>query len=100
MVFHDRPVYQEEHAAQLIMARREFALHTKAEYICADLSIDPSLFPCSPAADHTFFEHYKSAPPEMNTALCNATVQWSSSDALDYFAPPLSGVAGFIETTS
>src|ERR1700678_1228643 len=30
------------------------ALHSKAEYICADLSIDPSLFPCSPAADHTF----------------------------------------------
>jgi hypothetical protein len=30
------------------------ALHTKAEYICADLSIDPSLFPCSRAADHTF----------------------------------------------
>jgi hypothetical protein len=32
----------------------EFALHTKAEYICADLSIDPSLFPCSQTADHTF----------------------------------------------
>src|SRR5277367_3152695 len=30
------------------------ALHTKAEYLCADLSIDPSLFPCSRAADHTF----------------------------------------------
>jgi hypothetical protein len=26
------------------------------EYICADLSIDPSLFPCSRAADHTFRE--------------------------------------------
>ena len=38
MVFYDRPVYQEEYAAQLIMARR-LALHTKAEYICADLSI-------------------------------------------------------------
>jgi hypothetical protein len=24
------------------------------EYICADLSIDPTLFPCSRAADHTF----------------------------------------------
>jgi hypothetical protein len=24
------------------------------EYICADLSIDPSLFPCSRATDHTF----------------------------------------------
>jgi hypothetical protein len=24
------------------------------EYICADLSIDPPLFPCSRAADHTF----------------------------------------------
>jgi hypothetical protein len=32
----------------------ETALHLKAEYICADLSIDPSLFPCSRAADHTF----------------------------------------------
>jgi hypothetical protein len=37
MVFHDRSVYQEEHATQLIMARR-VDLHTKAEYICADLS--------------------------------------------------------------
>src|SRR5580658_6150020 len=53
MVFHDRPVYQEEHAAQLIVARR-ICLHRKAEYICADLSIDPSLFPCSQTADHTF----------------------------------------------
>jgi hypothetical protein len=24
------------------------------EYICADLSIDPTLFPCSRTADHTF----------------------------------------------
>ena len=38
MVFHDRPVYQEEHAAQLIMARR-LNSPPKAEYICADLSI-------------------------------------------------------------
>ena len=29
-------------------------LHTKAEYICADLSIHSSLFPCSQTADHTF----------------------------------------------
>ena len=55
MVFHDRPVYQEEHAAQLIVARR-ICLHRKAEYICADLSIDPSLFPCSQTANHTFSE--------------------------------------------
>src|ERR1700722_453161 len=27
MVFHDRPVYQEEHAAQLIMARRVCSPH-------------------------------------------------------------------------
>jgi hypothetical protein len=27
MVFHDRPVYQEEHAAQLIMARRLHSPH-------------------------------------------------------------------------
>ena len=33
---------------------KETALHLKAAYICADLSIDPSLFPCSRAADHTF----------------------------------------------
>jgi hypothetical protein len=31
----------------------ESTLHTKAEYICADLSNDPSLFPCSQTADHT-----------------------------------------------
>jgi hypothetical protein len=37
MVFHDRAVYQQEHAAQLIMATR-LDLHLKAEYICADLS--------------------------------------------------------------
>ena len=29
-------------------------LQSKAEYICADLSIRHSLFPCSRAADHTF----------------------------------------------
>ncbi len=38
--------------AQLIMARRA-DLHQKAEYICADLSLDQTS-PCSPAADHTF----------------------------------------------
>jgi len=54
MVFHDRPVYQEEHAAQLIMAGDLIYLQSKAEYICADLSICHSLFPCSRAADHTF----------------------------------------------
>ena len=32
-------------------------LQSKAEYICADLSIAHSLFPCSRAADHTFFVH-------------------------------------------
>ena len=31
-------------------------LQSKAEYICADLSIRHSLFPCSRAADHTFRE--------------------------------------------
>jgi hypothetical protein len=70
MVCNDRPVYQEEHAAQLIMARRETALHLKAEYIGADLSIDPSLFPCSRAADHTF------AGPKMPNGL---------ADQRDYF---------------
>ena len=38
--------------AELIMARRN-VLHSKAEYIAADLSIALKLFPCSPAADHT-----------------------------------------------
>ena len=32
----------------------DFTFHPKTEYICEDLSIDPSLFPCSRAADHTF----------------------------------------------
>jgi hypothetical protein len=36
--------------AQLIMARRT-SLHPKAEYICADLSSRPTLFPCSRAAE-------------------------------------------------
>src|SRR6202041_39842 len=36
------------------MARRA-DLHPKAAYICADLSPRPQLFPCSRAADHTFF---------------------------------------------
>jgi hypothetical protein len=34
------------------MARRD-VLQPKAEYIAADLSIAPKLFPCSRAADHT-----------------------------------------------
>jgi hypothetical protein len=37
--------------AELIMARRT-SLHSKAEYICADLSLDQTP-PCSPAVDHT-----------------------------------------------
>jgi hypothetical protein len=37
MVFNDRAVYQEEHAAHLITAR-SLDLHLQAEYICADLS--------------------------------------------------------------
>jgi hypothetical protein len=53
MVFNDRPTYKDRHAAELIMARRD-DLHPKAEYIAADLSSRPQLFPCSPAADHTF----------------------------------------------
>jgi len=57
MVFHDRPVDQEEHAAQLIMARR-LEPPPKAEYICADLSIAPSLFPCRRAADPTLAGEY------------------------------------------
>jgi len=52
MVYNDRPTCKDRHAAELIMARRD-VLHLKAEYIAADLSIAPKLFPCSPAADHT-----------------------------------------------
>jgi hypothetical protein len=55
MVFNDRPTCKDRHAAELIMARRD-VLHSKAEYIAADLSIAPKLFPCSPAADHTNWE--------------------------------------------
>lgn len=33
---------------------QENLLHTKAEYICTDLSIASSLFPCSRVAGHTF----------------------------------------------
>jgi hypothetical protein len=53
MVSNDRPTCKDRHAAELIMARRN-NLHLKAEYIAADLSSRPDLFPCSPAADHTF----------------------------------------------
>ncbi len=42
MVYNDRPTYKDRHAAQLIMARRD-DLHSKAEYIAADLSIAPKL---------------------------------------------------------
>jgi hypothetical protein len=35
---------------------RDSTLHSKAEYICANLSIGTSVFPCSRAADHTFRE--------------------------------------------
>ena len=38
MVFNDRPTYKDRHAAELIVARRD-DLHSKAEYIAADLSI-------------------------------------------------------------
>ena len=53
MVIHDRPVYQEEHAAQLIMARR---LHPplKGRIHLRRPVTRSSLFPCSRAADHTF----------------------------------------------
>jgi hypothetical protein len=53
MVSNDRPTCKDRHAAELIVARRD-VLHSKAEYIAADLSIASKLFPCSPAADHTF----------------------------------------------
>jgi hypothetical protein len=32
--------------------------HQKAEYICADLSSRPQLFPCSRTADHTYSEKW------------------------------------------
>ncbi len=42
MVSSDRPTYKDRHAAELIMARRD-VLHSKAEYIAADLSLAPKL---------------------------------------------------------
>jgi hypothetical protein len=44
MVFNDRPTCKDRHAAELIMARRHI-LHSKAEYIAADLSIRSEAFP-------------------------------------------------------
>jgi hypothetical protein len=41
MVSNDRPTCKDRHAAELIMARRE-DLHSKAEYIAADLSPRPN----------------------------------------------------------
>ena len=40
MVSNDRPTCKDRHAAELIMARRD-VLHSKAEYIAADLSSRP-----------------------------------------------------------
>ena len=49
----ENPVYQEEYAAQLIMARRA-DLHPKGRIHLRRPVDRPSLFPCSHAADHTF----------------------------------------------
>jgi hypothetical protein len=65
------------------------ALHSKAEYICADLSIDPSLFPCSPAADHTFSGNLITIQ-RMNSSVLNPTkiaVLYYFGD-LDYWKLP------------
>ena len=53
MVSNDRAVYQEEHAAQLIMARRLDPPHKGRIHLRRPV-IRSSLFPCSRAADHTF----------------------------------------------
>ena len=50
LVYNNRPVNKD---AQLIKAR-SIELHLKVEYICADLSSRPHLFPCSRTADHTY----------------------------------------------
>ena len=99
MVPHDRPVYQVEHAAQLIMARRS-TLHSKAEYICADLSIDSSLFPCSRAADYTFIggvhDHGMPCdPPNGPAVLVGEGYSWFASQSLaNVFAQPICKAAG------
>jgi hypothetical protein len=53
MVFNDRAVYQEVHAAHLIMARRLDSPPTGRIHLRRPV-IRPWLFPCSRAADHTF----------------------------------------------
>ena len=63
------------------MARRE-GLHSKAEYIAADLSIAPKLFPCSPAADHTISVLTRPYTPIVITSRvsmdCSALHDWTS----------------------
>lgn len=54
MVFHGRPVYQEEHAAQLIMARRPNLSPIEGRIHLRRPVDRPFAFPCSRAADHTF----------------------------------------------
>ena len=52
-------------------------LHTKAEYICADLSVHSSLFPCSQTADHTFWgsprRRRRPSTDEKSTRFCAIT---------------------------
>ena len=67
------------------------ALHTKAEYICADLSIDPSLFPCSRTADHTF---PGTATSKLRFSLSGADTRYGKADSKAqsiFLASPCSG---------
>jgi hypothetical protein len=54
-ISNNRPTCKDRHAAELIMVRRD-DLHSKAEYIAADLFSRPNLFPRSRAAEHTLSE--------------------------------------------
>src|SRR5271156_1521606 len=54
MVFYNRPVYQEEHAAQLSSWPADSNLHQRPNTFAQTCRSPPSLFPCSRAADHTF----------------------------------------------
>jgi len=57
MVFHDRPVYQEEHAAQLIMARRLHSPHKGRIHLRR--SVDPLFaFPLHSDGGPYIFRNY------------------------------------------
>ena len=69
MVFNDRPTCKDRHAAELIMARRD-VLHSKAEYIAADLSIAQTFF----LAVLRRTIHWRYSCPKVRTAI---RIRWS-----------------------